>query len=538
MLFEKLTHKDKETIKKYIEDFGWSNYAVPQEDLSFILRHWDFEKRKIFELLGNKLIHSEKITYQKPKNAIRDEVRKLLDKSPFVDWLRSVIPYHFSYCGNEEQEHLYWAVRGNLLDVQTLANNQYEGVRYDIKFSDYEKVIQLQNGAKPIKILKKIVDLIGGDNEKAMFEQFRLEHSMILNQKTLEGELVLSIHPMDFLTMSDNGYNWSSCMSWTDPGSYRAGTVEMMNSPYVLVAYLKGDEPYTFHYGDLYGQWSDKKWRELFIVHDKIITNVKGYPYRTSILSKAALKMIHRLAEENLEYFNYNDEIIRFETSDEVWEPDDANYSFEFATGTMYNDFDSAVHFCFLDKDVDDEVYVNYSGVRNCMWCGEEHHSGYYDYGEDPEGNVICENCIESYHCDYCDCSVSSADIYEIDGQNLCEYCYENHTIWTVDDGVHLEENTTRLYLTTEGRHPSEFNGGYFITMYDVNSRHFKRKFGVDNYEEVALGKYPLSKYVPVVYIENLSKEQLEIFSIFNDGEYQTAMRYFNQSDPEVWWLK
>ena len=42
--------------------------------------------------------------------------------------------------------------------------------------------------------------------------------------------------------MSDNNSGWESCMSWRNNGCYRRGTVEMMNSPYVIVAYLMLEE--------------------------------------------------------------------------------------------------------------------------------------------------------------------------------------------------------------------------------------------------------------------------------------------------------
>ena len=75
------------------------------------------------------------------------------------------------------------------------------------------------------------------------------------------------------MTMSDNANNWSSCMRWTDRsggvdhGDYCAGTLECMNSPYIIIAYLHNPK-HSFELS-LYDcndwQWNSKQWRELFI---------------------------------------------------------------------------------------------------------------------------------------------------------------------------------------------------------------------------------------------------------------------------------
>jgi hypothetical protein len=94
-------------------------------------------------------------------------------------------------------------------------------------------------GMKFMKALGKVVEAYNLDQE--MFEEFRIAHSQILNDKKLSGRLCLSIHPLDYMTMSDNESDWGSCMSWREGGCYRRGTVEMMTSPVVVVAYLKSE---------------------------------------------------------------------------------------------------------------------------------------------------------------------------------------------------------------------------------------------------------------------------------------------------------
>ena len=161
-------------------------------------------------------------------------------------------------------------------------------------------------------------------------------HSRILNQKYMDGELCLSIHPLDYMTMSDNDNNWDSCMKWNGVGDYRCGTVECMNAPNVLIAYLHNPDhpmnPFTFKDW----KWNSKKWRELFIVNEEVISEVKGYCFQDESLTNTILMWIKELAEKNLGWTYDNDEINIQETI--PWE-NDADMCFRFYPGKyMYND--------------------------------------------------------------------------------------------------------------------------------------------------------------------------------------------------------
>ena len=122
----------------------------------------------------------------------------------------------------------------------------------------------------------------------------------------MDGELCLSIHPMDYMTMSDNDNNWQSCMNWMNNGDYRLGTVECMNSPYVLVAYLHNPN-HSMSIGPY--EWNSKHWRELFIIHPEMISEVKGYCFQDENLTNTILMWIKELAHNNLDWDYDNDEI-------------------------------------------------------------------------------------------------------------------------------------------------------------------------------------------------------------------------------------
>jgi hypothetical protein len=88
-------------------------------------------------------------------------------------------------------------------------------------------------------------------------------------------------------------------MSWVEHGCYRHGTVEMMNSPCVLVAYLASDNS-TYYIG-VGKEWNNKKYRQLVIVDPAFITTVRPYPNENTALDEAIISWIQELMIKNID---------------------------------------------------------------------------------------------------------------------------------------------------------------------------------------------------------------------------------------------
>jgi hypothetical protein len=240
-MIELLTENEKQMI-----DFLRRDCCNPTHEefcsTEHLLLPWaEAKSNYLYDLLGHNLIISKSIFYNKVNEQILVEMIEMKLDSPFIQAFNDFIL-------NKGKEYSHLRL---LIDEQFLVNNEYSGVNFTIERPNGKK-LKIHSGCKPIRILQKIVK----EFEIPYFEEFRLEHSRILNQKTLVGDLCLSIHPLDYMTMSDNDYDWSSCMSWID-GEYRQGTVEMMNSACVIVAYIKGRNDYSIQNY----QWTNKKWR-------------------------------------------------------------------------------------------------------------------------------------------------------------------------------------------------------------------------------------------------------------------------------------
>lgn len=102
--------------------------------------------------------------------------------------------------------------------------------------------------------------------------------SNIIQENKIKGTLCFSVHPLDFLSSSENTYNWRSCHALD--GEYRAGNLSYMIDNCTFIVYLKGaDNQKLYGFGPV--EWNSKKWRML--IHaaedDSIMFAGRQYPF-------------------------------------------------------------------------------------------------------------------------------------------------------------------------------------------------------------------------------------------------------------------
>lgn len=459
-IMDRLSADEKRMLLAYIESYGFAGGegGTVKTTIENLLRFWAREKSEyLLPMFGGELILQKELVYKKSISDLEDEMNRKFyhydaSETPEGKFMRRFNDFGWnSDRGFTRDAESAWSW---LCSCRTLATNVYDGQTVSISTPE-GKEIKIANGCRATRVIGKLAKAFGIDEG---FEEFRIAHSIVLNQKELKGNLCLSIHPMDYFTMSDNDCDWESCMSWVNNGCYRMGTVEMMNSPMVIVAYLTASE-------DMHvpcGTWNNKKWRELYIVNKDIITNVKAYPYKNDDLTKEVLAWLKQLAEaQGLGKY------------DEV--PFDWNYNYQsdsprlyehgirlnFETHFMYNDFDSdAGQWSYLSENypADNGHWINYSGESMCMCCGET--NGYYD----GEGSLVCEDCDEIIRCDDCgDRIYDSDDVYTVDGQTLCYGCYDNHTVeCTFSGDTHMRYNCEELCIAWDEDAPLEGRTYYY----------------------------------------------------------------------------
>ena len=424
-------------------------------------------------MLGNQFILEKSIVCEKSQQ----EMQRIFTQAtrgndgklrPFISYFRTSIEKIWNDAmgvskkdineANEPFVSLYYS----LLSDENLRDNKIVALStLPLRFVSPKTgtVITLDKDMKLMKAVQKVVDAYGLDQQR--FEDFRIAHSQILNDKQLKGTLCLSIHPLDYMTMSDNECDWGSCMSWRDTGCYRKGTVEMMNSPIVIVAYLKSDRDMSLfgHYAHVSNEaksytWNNKKWRELFIVHENVITGIKAYPYMSRNLEEQVLDWLKELAKNNLNREYSDNKYVMAYAHDVVIQENDPNpacgltanrkFRFLFNTYNMYNDFGctpDGTHVALYNisniEDNEFEKTIRYSAYATCMCCGETYST------EGCESYLLCEDCGRStVTCDYCGWRGSEDNFHWVGGQCICQGCYEDETFYD--------------YITEEDRWNSE----------------------------------------------------------------------------------
>ncbi len=418
-LLSRLTEYDKKVMNRYIDLYAADDNLgriKHKKSIETIFEHWAENKENLGKMFPeDKLTIEEEVFYKKDINQIYAEMDKSDIISQFRDKLRAAWR---EYCATSgyTQHNAAWYNIADLVCNSSLVNNKYDYDPFTIYTAD--KPIKICQGMKASRAIIKVAETIG--MSAADIEEFRLEHSRLLNDVEVHGKMVFSIHPMDFMTMSDNDCRWHSCMSWTNSGEYRQGTVEMMNSPYIVEAYIASDRPYCFDANDPDLMWNNKKWRELFIVSSSCVMGIKGYPYWNRDLEKIALTKLKTLATEKLGY-QYEDFIREFECMDDYSDPgtltdEDGNYYY-FSTEYMYNDF-RYTHYGYIMSDGVMEIDINYSGPCQCMLCG---HKWEVDNAED----LTCECCHdEIYTCEECGAEVNDVTCDPETGKYICWDCF------------------------------------------------------------------------------------------------------------------
>lgn len=466
-LYDLLPAKDRDMIADYILRYGpESGLNRDPAPLRHRLRFWDETKSEyLYRLMGGELILEQKVQYEASTDELVDRYRHYADHycGKFYSALYNII-YEIPEFKQLFYERWSFNVNGHsgfysyITSIDTLMINRWEGPETLIPLPQ-GKNFKVAPGTKITRILGRLAKEWNLPN----WENVREAQAKAMTTRLTKGTLCLSIHPMDYITMSDNAENWDSCMNWQDNGGYRAGTIEMMNSKSVVVAYIKHPE-HEFE------GWNSKTWRELYIVTPELISNIKGYPYRNDWLSKYVVTWIKNLAETS--------GVGLYEPSMKIFAEDEANddpwfkrnhVSVDFRTNTMYNDCGRNDQFVYVGYNLNNtRIYINYSGVLNCMICGEPE-SAWVDFED--SNNVVCSGCEEyqGYYCDECGDRISEDEVYfSDDGTPYCYNCFNELFVSPIDavsDSCLRDDCSTIILRLPDGSCTPVHDKAYVLNM-------------------------------------------------------------------------
>jgi hypothetical protein len=433
-----LTKEDKETINEYLKYNG-----IYLENLNNVLNNWNKNKTTLFKAFGKKLRLSIPIEtkvrgdylkqqlreyYTYPNNVFsitsdgfsEFDILKMLRQDSdniikeykitndfildtflfFIDEKRNIDPKNY--------KHFLL-----LLNYNDVYRNVFFYSAHPVFFIQEEKnTLTIKNGIKTMRAIRKVLDYFDYPNMH-LFEEWRDKISSIRTTTTTITNLTFSIHPLDFMTLSNNNSNWGSCLSWVKSGCYSNGTLELLNSNIAVVCYI--ENPNTDYY--IFNEYKipNKMWRTLAYVHKKIIVIGKNYPFFDENISKQCLQFLEKIVKKNLKWtYKYKNQeykdMVSFENDPEInhGSMEEIKYIYDSHSKTwggkhiflggnnIYNDIcaDPTTKYLCSRNWVRENLFLNISGPCTCLTCGNE----ILDYGP----QKICPECEREYKCPSC----------------------------------------------------------------------------------------------------------------------------------------
>ena len=378
------------------------DYEINEDSVPQLIEKWSKNKSKFITMFGDKLmIKTKDIVVEKSV-----EEKKLI----LSEFIHDITFFNFRY------------------DISTgnicLLQNFLKGIKIEEFFlncllEDYEiemidkdnKVINLTKGTKLSRCFKHFI------NNKDALEKIQNKYSMILQDVKVSGDLVLSVHPLDYLSISDNNHNWYSCHSLD--GEYGAGNLGYMTDKVTIVAYLATDKEVEITgFGDL--KWNSKKWRMLFYIdeNNNIIAGSKNYPFKSDSLTKQAFEFVQELIGENKTWSDLKE-------IDALYNPH-----------LFIEDAEDTVHFNDCLRSSTHKGWISSSNKYNeerivvgepvlCLDCNK-------NYVTNGETNYSCCSCAGFISCCYCGYNCPEDELYYLYGDFYCPECAHDN-FWYCD---------------------------------------------------------------------------------------------------------
>ena len=217
-------------------------------------------------------------------------------------------------------------------------------------YIDREKNIKIAKGSKILKAFK-----LFEENEKVI-DALQTQASMLIQENKVRGKLCFSVHPLDYLSVSENTYHWRSCHALD--GDYRTGNLSYMTDECTVICYLKGENEVKLPRFPEDVLWNSKKWRMLLFVSENRDALFAGRQY--PFFSETALNVlrphyINSMGYELSRWSNFhNDYIEKFPRADEMARTADENLKGRYLS--MQN---TIMEICDIVEDTPNPLHYN-----------------------------------------------------------------------------------------------------------------------------------------------------------------------------------
>lgn len=289
--------------------------------------------------------------------------------------------------------------------------NQYMTKETAEMFNGINPEFHARAGQKTSRMANKFCTYVGLNHLPDYNREFA-KYADALNPLTITRHTVLSVNPLDYLTMSF-GNSWASChtidkrnkrgMPNSYEGMYSSGTISyMLDSPsmvfYTVDASYNGNDFWNepkinrqmFHWGE------EKLVQGRLYPQDNDGDNSVYTPYR---------EIVQKVMSELFSLPNYWT----------VSKGTDAAGKFINSDGTHYRDYDNYSN-CTLSrpKGSENDRYITVGHDPICIECGGEH---------DTEDCISCCSKPSEYYCSECGEPIDDDDVIWINDEPYCRDC-------------------------------------------------------------------------------------------------------------------
>ena len=269
--------------------------------------------------------------------------------------------------------------------------------------------LHAHKGQKMSRVVNKLLTYVGFNKLPDYNREFA-KYADALNPLQITRHTVLSVNPLDYLTMSF-GNSWASChtidkenkrnMPNSYEGMYSSGTVSYMLDKPSMVFYTV-DASYN---GNDF--WNEPKInRQMFHWGEEKLVQGRLYPQDND--GDNSVYTPYREIVQNI-----MSELFEFPNLWTVSKGTGAAGRYVCSYGTHYRDYDHYYN-CTLSriKGSENEKYINVGHDPICIKCGNEH---------DIQENISC--CARKVTCAECGCEIDEDEARYIDGEYYCDDC-------------------------------------------------------------------------------------------------------------------
>lgn len=277
--------------------------------------------------------------------------------------------------------------------------------------------IHAHTGEKTSRVVNKLCTYLGYNKHPDYNKEFA-KYADSLSPVVIKRHTVLSINPLDYLTMSF-GNSWASChtidkrnkrnMPNSYEGQYSSGTISYMLDSSSMIFYTISAD----YNGNDY--WTQPKInRQMFHWGEDKLIQGRLYPQDNDYNSESVYSQYRNVVQKLVS------EMYNFPNLWTISKGTEAASKYIHSEGTHYHDYECYDN-CTLSKrkDVPNENNITVGAKPICISCGCRHEI------------AECIDCCHNYDdciCEECGCVVSEDDAIYIDGagyycRDCCIYC-------------------------------------------------------------------------------------------------------------------